>query len=83
MNYKLLFSLLTILIITVCFSVILIKSENFQNEFCDSNLGDCIFEIDKDGLEINEENQEEHLEKIRIRDDPYNYIKDRDNIPII
>ena len=83
MNYKLFFSLLILLILTVSFSFILVKSENFQSEFCDSNIGDCVFNIDKNGSEINEEMEEQHLEKIRIRDDPYKYHTKRDSIPKI
>ena len=83
MNYKLFLSLLFILLLTVSFSFVLVKSENFQSDFCDSNIGDCVFNIDNNGLEINEEMEENHLEKIRIRDDPYNYHKKRDNIPKI
>ena len=47
------------------------------------SIGDCVFTIDNNGLEINEEMEENHLEKIRIRDDPYNYYKKRDNLPKI
>jgi hypothetical protein len=77
-NTKFMLSILFILIITIMFSSCFIKMETFQNEFCDNNIGSCIYDIKEKGLQISEETETNHLERLRIRKDPAKYIKSRE-----
>lgn len=65
------------LFISIVFNYHLIKSEAFQSEFCISNIGHCYDYEKHDGLDISKEDEKIHLEKLRIRENPLEYLRKR------